>query len=48
MKSFCPAKFGYWLGYQVVKSCSKEYSVSEMMTWAPEMIKNKALFQIKK
>ena len=31
-----PAKFGYWLGYSVVKSLSKEYSIQEMMTWLPE------------
>ena len=31
-----PAKFGYWLGYKIVKSLVKEYSIQEMMTWTPE------------
>lgn len=34
-----PYKFGYWLGYQVIKSLQKQYSVSEMMKWDSEKIK---------
>lgn len=31
-----PAKFGYWLGYKVIESLSKDLSVQQMMEWAPE------------
>ncbi len=33
-----PEKFGYWLGYQVVKSLRKEFSISEMMALPPKEI----------
>ena len=31
-----PEKFGYWLGYSVIKSLINEFSIQEMMTWLPE------------
>lgn len=31
-----PAKFGYWLGYTIVKSLVKDNSIQVMMTWLPE------------
>ena len=31
-----PDKFGYWLGYKVVKSLSEDHSIDEMMKWCPE------------
>jgi uncharacterized protein YjaZ len=41
-----PAKFGYWLGYQVVKSLHNEYSISEMMRWTPPEMKDKVSSEI--
>lgn len=32
-----PAKFGYWLGYAIVKSLVKEHSIQEMMAWTPDV-----------
>lgn len=31
-----PAKFGYWLGYKVIESLSKNFSVQQMIEWTPE------------
>lgn len=31
-----PEKFGYWLGYSIVKSLAKEHTLSDMMAWAPD------------
>ena len=32
-----PEKFGYWLGYKVVKSLAEDHSIQEMMNWKPEV-----------
>lgn len=43
-----PAKFGYWLGYSIVKSLVEEYSIQEMMSWLPENAINKMKEEIDK
>jgi glyoxylase-like metal-dependent hydrolase (beta-lactamase superfamily II)/uncharacterized protein YjaZ len=43
-----PDKFGYWLGYKIVQSLTKEFTIEEMMKWPPEKISQMAMQEINK
>jgi len=43
-----PEKFGYWLGYRVIKELIKKYSLQEMMAWEPKKVNQMALVTIQK
>ena len=41
-----PDKFGYWLGYKIVESLTKEFTTEEMMKWQPEKISQTVMKEI--
>jgi uncharacterized protein YjaZ len=43
-----PDKFGYWLGYKIVESLTKEFTIEEMMKWPPEKISQTTIQEINK
>lgn len=42
-----PDKFGYWLGYKVVQSLSKNHTLEEMVKWPPDKAKQMMMEEIK-
>ncbi len=43
-----PDKFGYWLGYRIIKMLSENFSIQDMLNWMPDHANEMMMTELKK